>query len=83
MTLFRTADETAVTEQSTLVASHWRGPQLLNIIVLVVADGLLSLWVRAQGRAIHVFPPFTPLSPSLIRLMVTVDVKHHVHLLPN
>ena len=26
-------------------------------------------------------PPFTPLPPSLISLMVSVDVKHHVYLL--
>ena len=26
-------------------------------------------------------PPFTPFSPSLISLMVSVDVKHHVYLL--
>ena len=25
-------------------------------------------------------PPFTPFSPSLISLMVSVDVKHHVYL---
>ena len=34
--------ETAISG-STQVASHWRGPHLLNIVVLAVADGLFGL----------------------------------------
>ena len=29
----------------------------------------------------HLHTPFPPFSPSLISLEVSVDVKHHVHLL--
>ena len=29
----------------------------------------------------HLHTPFPPFSPSLISLMVSVDVKHHVYLL--
>ena len=35
--------------RSTQVASHWRGPHLLNIAVLEVADGLFGLW----GSCVH------------------------------
>ena len=30
----------------------------------------------------HLHTPFPPFSPSLISLMASVDVKHHVYLLP-
>jgi len=39
-----------------------------------VAIGILSLFP-------HLHTPFPPFSPSLISLMVSVDVKHHVYLL--
>ena len=45
------------TLRSTRVASHWRGPYLLNIDVLPLTFGV----------------------PSLISLVVSVDVKHRVH----
>ena len=35
MTFFRTAVETAVTQ----VASHWRGPHLLNVVLAVAGSG--------------------------------------------
>ena len=42
--LLRTAVET-----STQVASHWRGPHLLDIVVLTVADGLFGLCAPARA----------------------------------
>ena len=42
-------------------------------------------WQRSDRYIISLFPhlltPFSPFSPSLISLMVFVDVKHHVYLL--
>ena len=43
-------------------------------------------WWQCSDRYIislspHLNTPFPPFSPSLISLMVSVDVKHHVHLL--
>ena len=35
----------------------------------------------SSTTTIHPFPPPTPVSPSLISLIVSVDVKHHVYLL--
>ena len=52
-------------QQSTQVASHWRGPQHLDIVVLAVAHGLFGLcklWVGMCGQAIH-FPPPPPTLP--------------------
>ena len=48
MALFHTGVERAICGTrklwNTQVASHWRGPHLLNIIVLAVADGLFGLY---------------------------------------
>ena len=64
------------------MASHWRGPHCLNIVVVPAAvHGLLGLLrVGLLGRAPH-SSPFPPHSPSLISLIDSVDVKQHVHLL--
>ena len=43
VTLLSTAVETAVRASSAQVASHWRGPHLLKIVVLAVTDGLFGL----------------------------------------
>ena len=45
-------------------------------------------WWQCSDRYIvslspHLHAPFPPFSPSLISLMVSVDVKHHVYLLTN
>ena len=47
--------------RSTLVASQWRCPHCLNIVVLAVVHGLLGL-LRAglRGRATHYHPPHPP-----------------------
>ena len=36
---------------------------------------------QKQNERTHLHAPFPPFSPSLISLMVSVDVKHHVYLL--
>ena len=79
MTLLRTAVENS-NQRSTQVASHWRGPRFLNIVVLAVADGLFRLcgWESADELSGSAFPPLLPSPPSLISLMVSVAVKHHV-----
>ena len=43
VTLFRTAVETAISQVHKLLNWHWRGPHLLNIVVLAVADDLFGL----------------------------------------
>ena len=90
------------------MASHWRGPRLLSIVVLVVADGFTGLYETSssclsphsdrrfsvhssKGRTEDVvnqclevgLPPpfFFFFTPSLINLVVSVNVKHHVYLL--
>ena len=74
MTLLRTAVETT-TALYTLVATQWRGPHRLDIVVvLAVVHGLLDL----PGRATHCFSP--PPIPSPISLVVSEDVKHHDYL---
>ena len=81
VTLLRTAVETAMTaistanySRSTQAAWHWRGPHLLNIVVLALADGLFGLCGSELLDELLV----STRSPSLISLMVSVDVKHHV-----
>ena len=44
------------------VAWHWRGPHLLNTVVLAVADGLFGLCGSQRADEYHVFR-FSPLSP--------------------
>ena len=78
VTLFCTAGEMAV-------ASHWRGPHLLNSVVLVVADSLFGVLAVADGL-FSLFgsecwdvpdpppPTHTHSSPSPISHMVSVDI---------
>ena len=67
--------------RSTLVATQWRGPHCLNIVVvLAVFHGLLGLPVWS-ARSSHSHSLTSP-PPSLISLMVSVDVKHHGYLQP-
>ena len=46
---------------------------ILMQVILVVTVYIVSLFP-------HLHTPFPPFSPSLISLMVSVDVKHHVYL---
>ena len=46
------------------------------------AGVILVVTVYSDRYVISLFPhPYTPFSPSLISIMVFVDVKQHVHLL--
>ena len=63
--------------RSTQVASHWRGPHLLNIVVMAVADGLFGLYGserRVPATQGYRTPPPPP--PSL-QYAASVDVKQH------
>ena len=70
------------------VASHWPGPHLLNIIVLMVADSLFGLCGSLEVLALTSYsflpnPPPTPHPTSfpvpnvVISLTVSVDILHH------
>ena len=48
VTLLRTAVQTANNGVHKLLSSHWRGPHLLNIVVLAVADGLFGVVVVVE-----------------------------------
>ena len=75
VTLLRTAVETAISEVHKLLNSHWRGSHLLDVGVLAVVGGLFGLyWSELLGALLLGSRP--PLSPSLISLVVSVDVKH-------
>ena len=65
--------------QSTQVASHWRGPLLLNYNVLAVADGLFGLYGSdCRGGLFVRYPTVSPPSPAPYKLYVAaVDAKHH------
>ena len=64
VTVLRTAVEAAISEVHQ-VASHWRGPHLLNTVVLVMDDGLFGLC--ESGHADELFtcrlPPPPPPPP--------------------
>ena len=55
-----------------LIAAH------LNMQV-ILAVTRVTIGIYSFPTSIHT--PFPPFSPSLISLMVSVDVKHHVYLL--
>ena len=72
--------------RNTLAASQWRGPHCLNIAVVLA--GVPRPSRSSEGRTAQTshslfipFPPPTPLSPSLISHLASVDVKQHVYLL--
>ena len=56
VTLFRTAVETAISGVHKF-ASQWRGPHLLNTVVLVVADGLFGLYGSERRDELFIGPP--------------------------
>ena len=51
--------ETAISEAHK-VAWHWRGPHLLNIAVLAMADGLFGLYRSERADALKVSPLHPP-----------------------
>ena len=55
-----------------LIAAHLNAGVIL--VVTVYDRHILSLFP-------HLHIPFPPFFPSLISLMISVDVKHHVYLL--
>ena len=61
------------------VVSHRRGPHLLDIVVLVVTDGLFSLCRSKRLDDLFISYPTPPnaLFLPLISLMVSMDVKHY------
>ena len=66
----------------------WLCPsQLMNYETLKWLSSLPTLmqksfwWWQCNNRYIISLPPYSPFSPSLICLMVSVAVKHHVYLL--
>ena len=69
----------------TQVAWHWRGPHLLNTVIPTVADGLFGLYGSESADELFTCssqpPNPPPLSPSLISLVASGDVKQHVYLL--
>ena len=91
VTLLRTAVETAVSEvhellhtggvPSSLTLLFWRGPQLLNTVVLSGVTVPSVFTGRSARTSYSSLPdPSSPpplLSPSLISLMVSVHVKRH------
>ena len=64
------------------VVSRWRGPHLLNTVVLAMADGLFGLCGSERFDELFLSLPYT-LSPSLISLMVSIDVKHNERRIQN
>ena len=77
VTLFHTAAGTAVSR----VCWHWQDPCLFNIVTLAVAGGLFGLYGSECLDRLFMGTRFPPLPPSLISRTVSVDVKHHDHLL--
>ena len=54
--LLRTGLETAISEVRKLIASHWRGHHLLNIVVLVAAEGLADELFTSPPPSPTLFP---------------------------
>ena len=83
VTLFRTAVETAVNKVHKLLRTGGEVPHLLGVVFLLVADGLFSLNGSERLDELFIstlsYPP--PFFPSLVSLIVSVNVKHHVYLL--
>ena len=59
-------------------AWHWRGPHLLNVVVLAVADGLFGL-CGSERRDELVIVTLSLCPPSLIIMpyVASADVKQH------
>ena len=60
-----------------LIAAHLNAGIILVVTVYRSDRYIISLFTPSP----HLQTPFTPFSPSLISLMVSVDVKLHVYLL--
>ena len=60
-----------------------RGHRLNTSIVLAAAHGLLGLPGRCARSSLHTLAPFHPLSPSLISILASVDIKQNVYLFCN
>ena len=57
-----------------------RGHRLNISIVLAAVHGLLGLPGRCARSSLHSLVPFAPLSPSLISILASVDVKQKVYI---
>ena len=81
VTSFRTADETAISEVYKLLRSGGVPTSLTSLLWrwLTVSSVFTARSARTNYSCLS--PPPSPLSPSLISLMVSVDLKHHVYLL--
>ena len=51
----------------------------LSLTINETLTWLSSMPFLMQKSFPHIHTPFSPFSPSLISLMVSVDVKHHVY----
>ena len=56
-----------------------RGHRLNTSIVLAAVHGLFGLPGRCARSSLHSLAPFPPLSPSLISILASVDVKQNVY----
>ena len=63
VTQFRTSVERAGWGAHKLLNSHWRGPHLLNMVVLVVGDGLFSLYRSERWDQLFTDPHPSPRPP--------------------
>ena len=73
--------ETAISEVHRLLSTGGVPNSLPSVVVLAVADGLFGLCGSERADELFMSSPLPPLSPSLISLIVYVDVKRHVYLL--
>ena len=77
VTLPSTAVETAIAQ----CTSHWamaRGHRLNTSIVLAAVNTISGLFRAVPAVEPSLFCPLPPLSPSLISILASVDVKQHV-----
>ena len=76
--MLRTAAETAISEVHKLL--HRRGPHLLNVVVLAVADGLFGLHGSECRDELFIGtlpPPLFPVPNKSYDFCGRIDVKHH------
>ena len=97
VTLLRTAVKAAISGVHQFIASHWRGPHCLNVVVLAVVHGPLGFFEGRSARTSHsLFPPPPPFpvpnKPSrfcgrkatclLLLILITNTVPSHVRCSP-